>query len=314
MQAFEKTNATIRQAFLQAKKSNPGAFSDRLNLSWSNWGFGIEPLATSAARLAKAGITYIELHGNHYGSDLGYRPAETLKVLEGSGVRVAGICGMYSPDSELSSPRGVVRQRALDYIRRTLEFAREVKASYLLVVPGAVGRPGKLDDQEFHRAVETLRLVADEFTRANVRGAVEPIRAAEVSLCHTFDDAEAFIKAVNHPGIQHINGDLYHMLSQESHIAERIWKSPERLINLHMADTNRRALVEGMLDLDTILMALYLIRYNRAGCYCTPEPLGPGGDPYPAMFGQTDPAVLDTLVNTTAHTFREREDVVRAMQ
>jgi sugar phosphate isomerase/epimerase len=259
-------------------------------------------------------VSFIELHGNHYGSDLGYRPAETLKVLADAGVRVAGICGMFSPDNDLSSPRGVVRQRALDYIRRTLDFARQVKAGYMLVVPGAVGRPGKLDDQEFHRSVETLRLVADEFARANVRAAIEPIRAAEVSFCHTFDDAEAYIQAVNHAGVRHINGDLYHMLSQESHIAQRLWQAGEKLINLHMADTNRRALGEGMLDLDTILMALYLIRYNRPGCYCTPEPLGPGGDPYPAMFGRTEPALLDALVNTTSRTFREREEAVRAMQ
>ena len=314
MQAFEKINATIRQAYLEARQENPAAFKDRLNLSWSNWGFGIEPLAASAARLAKAGITFIELHGNHYGPDLGYKPKETLAVLSDHGIRVAGICGMYSPDSELSSPRGAVRQRAIDYIRRSLTFAAAVKASYLLIAPAAVGRPNKLDEQEFHRSVETLRLVADEFTRTGIRGAVEPIRAAEVSLCHTFDDAEAYIRAVDHPGIRHINGDIYHMLVGESHIAQRVWKAGDKLINLHMADTNRCALGKGMMDLDTLLMALYLIRYNRPGCYCTPEPLGPGGDPYPAMFSLTSPKLLNALVNDTAKTFRQREDAVRALE
>jgi len=50
-----------------------------LNLSWSNWGFGIEPLANSAARLQENEIQFIELHGNHYGPDLGYQVAETKK-------------------------------------------------------------------------------------------------------------------------------------------------------------------------------------------------------------------------------------------
>ena len=60
-------------------------------------------------------------------------------------------------------------------------------------------------------------------------------------------------------------------------------------------------------------MALYLIGYNRDGCYVTPEPLGPGGDPYPAMNGKPDPESLDRLVRQTAMYFREREEAVRAL-
>lgn len=41
--------------------------------------------------------------------------------------------------------------------------------------------------------------------------------------------------------------------------------------------------------------------------FCTAEPLGPGGPPYPAMFGNPDPETLDRLVERTAHCFDERE-------
>ena len=83
--------------------------------------------------------------------------------------------------------------------------------------------------------------------------------------------------------------------------------SGEYLLNLHLADSNRCALGEGSLDLDTVIMALYLLGFNRDGRYVTPEPLGPGGDPYPAMFGKPDSAKLDHLVMQTASYFRERE-------
>lgn len=43
------------------KKQNPEKPARKLALSWSNWGFGIEPLSASAARLEKAGVTWIEL-------------------------------------------------------------------------------------------------------------------------------------------------------------------------------------------------------------------------------------------------------------
>ena len=121
-------------------------------------------------------------------------------------------------------------------------------------------------------------------------------------------DAKAYIDAVGHSGVQHINGDVYHMLSEESHVGESILYADKQLINLHIADSNRCALGEGSLDLDTIIMALYLINYNTAGRYVTPEPLGPGGDPYPAMYGKHDAKKLDELVTQTSQYFRQRED------
>jgi sugar phosphate isomerase/epimerase len=312
-QNFAAKNERIRADFVALKKKDPRRLKNKLNLSWSNWGFGLEPLADSAARLERAGVTWIELHGNHYGPDLGYKPAETLKILGDHGIKVAGVCGMFSPDNDLSSNRAVQRQAAIDYLKREIPFAAAVKGSYLLVVPGAVGRPQKYDASEFHRSVETLRVVADLFIKHKVRAAVEPIRAAEVSFCHTIADAQEYIAAVNHRGVQHINGDVYHMQVGESHIGEAILAAGERLTNLHVADSNRCALGEGSLDVDTLIMALYLIGYNEPGRFVTPEPLGPGGDPYPAMYGKPDTELLEELVQTTAATFREREDAVRGI-
>ena len=63
----------------------------------------------------------------------------------------------------------------------------------------------------------------------DVRCAIEAIRSAEVSIVHTFEDAKAYIKAVDRPGIGHINGDLYHMLVEESHIGQAILDAGEML-------------------------------------------------------------------------------------
>lgn len=311
-QNWEEKAAAIRASFLARKKAEPAAFRRRLALSWSNWGFGLEPLAASAARLQRAGLRFIELHGNHYGADLGYRPAEARRVLADHGIAAAGVCGMFSAENDLSSNRPHQRQAAIDYLKREVPFTAEVGGTYLLVVPGAVGRPGAYDATEFDRSVETLRLAADLFVTHGVKAAVEPIRAAEVSFCHTVADAVAYIEAVDHPGVRHINGDVYHMQAEEEHIGEAILAAGGRLTNLHLADSNRRALGLGSLDLDTMIRALYLVGYNADGRYVTPEPLGPGGDPYPAMNGTPDPKVLEDLVQQTARYFREREEAVLA--
>jgi sugar phosphate isomerase/epimerase len=307
-QNFELKNDKIRSAFQELKKKHPEQFQRRLTLSWSNWGFGMESLSESSDRLHKAGIQFIELHGNHYGPDLGYRPDETLRILKDSGIKVAGVCGMFSRDNDLSSNRAINRQAAIDYLKREIPFTAAAGGSYLLVVPGAVGRPQKYDDMEFDRSVETLGSVADLFVQYGIKAAIEPIRSAEVSFVHTVADAQKYIQTLNHPGVQHINGDVYHMQSEESHIGEAILAADAQLTNLHLADSNRCALGEGSSDLDTIIMTLYLIGYNQEGKFVTPEPLGPSGDPYPAMYGKPNKPQLDQLVFQTVTYFREREE------
>lgn len=309
-QHFEESNSRIQERFSELKKASPQRFKDRIKLSWSNWGFGREPLAESAARLEKNHVPYIELHGNHYGPDLGYKVDETLKILSDHGLKVSGVCGMFSADNDMACNRAVCRQAALDYLDREVPFTQQVGGKYLLVVPGAVGRPKAYDDVEFERSAETLAMRGDLFVQHGVKAAIEPIRSAEVSLVHTVADAKRYLAAVNHPGIGHINGDVYHMQSEERHLGDAILDAGDMLVNLHFADSNRCALGEGSLDVCTIIRALYVIGYNQGDRFVTFEPLGPGGDPYPAMHGKPDKPKLDTLVETSIRYFRACEDLV----
>lgn len=311
MQNYQIKRQTLQNTFVDKLKASPALRTQEIKLSWSNWMFGLEDLDTTAKRLADNHIRWIELHGNRYGDDLGYRSADVRNTLAPHGISVAGVCGMFGPENDLSSNSGRVRQAAIDYIRRQLALCHDLGATYLLVVPGAVGRPTAYDGSEFDRSVETLRLVADEFAAAGVRAAIEPIRSAEVSFIHTFDDARRYIAAVNHPAIAHINGDVYHMQSEEADIAETLVASGQQLINLHLADSNRCALGAGHMDVDAILMALYCIDYASGMRFATPEPLGPGGDPYPAMFGRPNADAMDRLVRETVTTWRQREAAIK---
>lgn len=313
IQNWQAKSEAIRERFAKLKQTwMTDVQVPRIHLSWSNWGFGMEPLQDSVKRLAKADVKYIELHGSHYGPDLGYSVDETKTILCDYGIAVSGVCGMFSADNDLSSNRGIQRQAAIDYLKRTIPFTQEMGGSYLLVVPGAVGRPAAYDASEFQRSIQTLQRVADRFVDHKIKAAIEPIRSAEVSLVHTIADVKRYIAAVDHPGVQNINGDVYHMQSEESHIGEALLDAGSMLTNLHFADSNRCALGEGSLDVDTIIRALYLIGYNAPGKFVTFEPLGPGGDPYPAMHGIPDAAKLDALVDQSIRYFREREEAILA--
>jgi sugar phosphate isomerase/epimerase len=219
---------------------------------------------------------------------------------------------MYSVDNDFASATPSVRQRAIDYTRMQVELTVAVGGTYLLVVPGAVGRPRPYDGSEWVRSVDGLQRVADDFVTSGIQAAIEPIRRDEVSLVHSVSDAIQLIESIGSEGIQHINGDVYHMQASEPHIGAAILEAGPRLTNLHLADSNRGRLGSGSMDLDTIIRALYLIGHNSEGRFVTPEPLGPGASPYDAMWGSPNPDDLDELVIGSAQYFRDREDAVLA--
>ncbi len=135
LQNFQAKNEQIRGDYLAAKKAKPKKFEAKLNLSWSNWGFGMESLDASVKRLSDNDVSFIKLHGNRYGESLGYKSTETRKTLDDHDVRVSGVCGMFSAECDLSSNSGVVRQRAIDYIKRNVELGRDLDAKYFLMRP-----------------------------------------------------------------------------------------------------------------------------------------------------------------------------------
>ncbi|MGD8649368.1 MAG: sugar phosphate isomerase/epimerase family protein, partial [Desulfobacterales bacterium] len=202
-----------------------------------------------------------------------------MRALNESGMEVSGICGMVYPYSEFASNNHYVRQACIDYFRRLIDFGKEVGAKYILFTSGAVGRTEKYYETEFYRAAEGIRIVSEDFYKAGIRCAIEPVRRYEVSFCFTIAEAKSLINEVNHPGCRHIAGDTYHQLHEEPHIGEALISCGEMLTNLHLADTNRRGLGTGSLDLDMVIMALYVIGYNNQNYFCTLEPLAGGANP-----------------------------------
>ena len=102
-----------------------------MQFSWSNRGFGLESFETSCERLEKAGVKFIELHGNHYVPDLGYNADEVRKIMDAHGIKTGGVCGMFSSDNVLSSNRHIKRQAAIDYIKREAEFTAKTDPAIL---------------------------------------------------------------------------------------------------------------------------------------------------------------------------------------
>jgi sugar phosphate isomerase/epimerase len=307
-QNYVLINQEIEKKFIQEKKRRPERFKRRLSLSWSIWMFGTEPIEDSLERLQRNGLEYVEIKGDTS------IPKERMKqALESYGIRVSGACGMFSPERDLSSTSSDSQENAIDYVRRVSRYVADLYGVYMIIVPGAVGRPEPVDNLEIERSAEALKRCVRFFENTGVKPAIEPIRAAEVSLVHTVEEALKYLEKVNEPSINSLNGDIYHMLNGERNVGEAILKCGERLVNLHIADSNRDAPGKGQIDIDTAIMAAYLTGMNKEGRFITFEPLGPYPDPYVLSTSPCNVEVMDRLVKDSVEYFREREEIVRSL-
>jgi sugar phosphate isomerase/epimerase len=276
--------------------------------------FGIEPLENSLKRVKKAGLRYVELKGDHYTKYTGTDSDKVNRLLTSLDMEVSGVIGLFSPSNDLSSADPYIRQRAIDYVKNQVNFSKKIGGHYFIVVPSAVGRPNPVDNCELFRSSESLRKCGEDFEKSGIKAAIEPIRSAEVSLIHTVKGVKDYIKDVSHPAINHINGDIYHMLCEETHIGEAIIECGDKLVNLHLADSNRDAVGKGMIDIDTVIMAAYLVGMNENNRFLTFEPLGPYPDPYVLSNEPCQVDLMNELVGDSVSYFREREVFVRNLQ
>lgn len=220
-----------------------------------NWIFGDEDLASTAAFLADAGFDGVELKG-----DLEqYQPSEVNAVLGDHGLAVLSL----TPDNvDLAHPEKKVREEAVDYYLRLLDFAAAIGAP-LVSCHGAVGRVRALGDidQEYHHYLVGVQRITAQAAKLDLLVAMEVLNRYESHLLNTAAETLAFISEVGAPNIG-ILLDAYHMNIEEADPAAAIADTGDRLFLFHAADSNRQAVGRGNTNFLAITRALQRIGYS----------------------------------------------------
>ena len=252
-----------------------------MKLSVSTWIFGDEPFEHSAARLARLGCDGVEV----LGEPDRYTPAVIKEQCDRHGLAVYSVLAMATGDRDLAHPDRDVRAHGISYLRSVLAFASALGASIVSTIPTAVLRTDPIGaggvevdwlhgyEQEWALAVESVRDVAEEAEARGVTLAIEPINRYETYLVRTAEQARRFVADVGSSAVK-IQLDTFHMNLEEADPAAAIRATGARLCNLHLADSNRRAVGDGCLDWASILAALLEIDY-RGPLTLEPVPADP---------------------------------------
>lgn len=261
--------------------------------------FGQEPIEEGIRRLARFGYQGVELVGEPAEMDV----ARIKHLLEDNEVVASSIVSIYTPERDIVSSDPGVRRNAIDYVRGNVSLAAELGADVVTLTPTACMKitPEVELAQEWAWAVEAGRELADHAADHGVSIAVEPWNRYETYLINRLEQSVAFVDEVDRPGIGCM-ADTFHMALEESDIAAAIRHAGDRLVHVHLADSNRAAPGFGHTDFRPIVQAIADVGYQGWISY---ELLPAAGDVWGVLSGAGAPEFKDQYVEASIEHTRK---------
>jgi D-psicose/D-tagatose/L-ribulose 3-epimerase len=191
-------------------------------------------------------------------------PKSILQRLEKTGVE-ALVCGAFGPDRDASSDDPTVRGQAVDYIKKCIDFARDLKSP---VVAGpmysAVGKTRLLSKDErgkqWELAIESLQKAADYAAERDVKLAIEPLNRFETDFINTVDQGLEFVNRIARPNVGLLL-DTFHMNIEEKDLGAAIRQAGPHVFHFHTSENDRGTPGSGHVEWTSVKDALQSIGY-----------------------------------------------------
>jgi D-psicose/D-tagatose/L-ribulose 3-epimerase len=230
-----------------------------MHLSMHNW-MRAEPIEVTIRRLAKYGYESIEISGEPEIYDV----KEVRRLLDENGLRCWGSVSLMLEDRNLLAADEGVRAASVQYVKDCVTMVKELDGYEMTIVPGTVGKvkADSTPENEWQWAVESMKEIYDHSQREGVKLAVEPINRFETYFISRGAQALALAEATG-PDCG-ICLDAFHLNIEEVDPFQTIRDAKGRLVDFHVADSNRLACGMGHLDWPRIVNTLREIGYDGA--------------------------------------------------
>ena len=261
--------------------------------------YGEEPIEIGIERVARAGYDGVEIVGEPDNVDLNFLRDQLSK----NGVVASSIVSIFTPERDIVSADASIRENAIHYLKKNINFARDLGAEVVTFTPTACMKISpELDlsaewDLALHAARELVTYAGDN----NVTLALEAWNRYETYLITRTEQAIRFIDEVDSPHLGYM-ADTFHMAIEERDIAASIRSAGSRLAHVHLADSNRAAPGVGHTDFEPIIAAIAEAGYKGWISY---ELLPAAGDVWGVLSGSgapefKDPYTHDAIRHTKA--------------
>lgn len=216
--------------------------------------------------IAANGFSSIELWGAspHYCLDdydsagRAQRVREINSMLAARGLTMA----VYHPEQvrqypvNIASPSAYLREKSLDFMRRSIEDAAAFGAPVMMLAPGWVFLD-HFTQADTQRAVESVLQLAEYAKPLGVRLAMEQQDATTSLLCSTLPRLVHLVKATGIEACMDIPLAL-----EDGGTLDAYFEAFGSLAHVHLADSGYRPFGEGSLDLEGLLAGLQARGYS----------------------------------------------------
>lgn len=221
-----------------------GEFKDKLKRARQLGADGVELMTTDPRRLDWNGVREQIVA-------LGLQAA----AISSGGMAFSAGLTLLDPDDQIAD---TAKLRLMDLI----DFAAALGAP-VVTIGSFRGRPPERDGRSRQRLLALLAETASYAGALKVKLALEPLNRYETDLIRTVDDGLALVQKSGQSALGLLL-DTYHV-----NIEESSWKEPfrralqaGRLYHVHLADNNRLAPGQGLIDFAAILRVLKAGGYN----------------------------------------------------
>jgi D-psicose/D-tagatose/L-ribulose 3-epimerase len=230
-----------------------------MHLSMHNW-MRAEPIDVTIRRLAKYGYESIEISGEPEIFDT----REVRRLLKENGLRCWGSVTLMLGDRNLPSKDQGQREKTVQYCKDVITMVRELEGYEITIVPATVGkiRPDATPDEEWRWAVEGMKEIHAHARREGIKIAIEPLNRFETYFINRGTQAYALAEATG-PDVG-VCLDTFHLNIEEDDPYQTILDCGDRLVDFHVADTNRMPAGYGHWNWPKVIETLRAVGYDGA--------------------------------------------------
>lgn len=230
-----------------------------MQVSMHNW-MRAEPIETTIRRLARYGYDSIEISGEPEK----YDTREVRKLLRDNGLKCWGSVTLMLAERDLLAKDEQQRQNSVQYVKDCITMVKELEGFEITIVPSTVGKiqPQGEPDEEWRWAVQSLKQCYDHGLKEGVRLALEPLNRFETYFLNRHDQALLLAQEVGEEC--GVCLDAFHINIEEADPFQAILNTGDRLVDFHVADTNRMACGQGHWDWEKLINTLKQVGYGGA--------------------------------------------------
>lgn len=168
----------------------------------------------------------------------------------------------YEDGISLADANPKIREKTVGRLKEHIRFAG--KAGAQVVIGGIRGKfteDPKIKKAEYEGALEAIKSCSIFANEYSVTLTIEPINRNETNFINTMQEAKDYLELINEENVK-LLADTYQLYFEEKSITEAIKLAGEKLVHVHLVDTDRLVPGNGTIDFKPILKTLREVGYN----------------------------------------------------